>query len=474
MSIENPDEQNSGVAVSYGTEQLTNPDKLVLNKDNQYVFLNNAYYGEGGFKDCDYIVPHVREEQVRYNRRKMLGYYENYVKILVDASINPIWREEPTRTSNENKMWKEFVDDVDLKGSTFTMFMKKAGTFAKLHGVTFVLVENFEEAATNLSVALQERNLPYLVNITADRVTQWEIDKYGEIIKFGYTEPKGNLSNEEPILYTRVWTKDKWILLDENNDQIDEGENTLGFIPVVQYYGVNSNEFLPTSPFLQIAKINLRVFNQSSEMTEIESNQMYPLLVLPLTGNDSVTIGSGNGLGVDPDSSQSPKYISPQIDPLKIIKENKQDLIKNMFNLSGFSLNDGVNNLSAESKKWDFERTEKMLKEFSINSEGVENIIGYIFGKWIGEDVGFVSEYSPKFGISDLTDELSRLVDVVNEVNFGPVGNAEMKKKYARQEFANSTDEVLKDVEDSIDAQAEKDVVTEKEDLEGLNTIDEQ
>ena len=438
-----------------------------------FKFLRDSYFGTGGYKDGNYIIPHVREELVRYNRRKRMAYYKNYIKILVNSITTPIWREEPTRQYNESaSLFNVFLEDVDLKRNDLTQFMKKAGMFAKLMGKSFILMDNFSDPAIGLSEAVEMRNLPYLVLITADRIVDWEIDSFGNLIRITYAEPEGNTTKEKPKMLEKTWTVDNWVLYDpEKKKVVREGENTLGEIPIIEYWGTESDQFLPESDLYQVARIAFRVFNLDSEITEIESNQMYPMLVLPDNGIQNMSVGTSSGLKFDPEG-QKPSYIAPPDTPIKVLKENESDLIADMFELTGFFKSAGINNLSAKSKEWDYERTEKILNDFSLNSQIVENMIGIMFELFTNETVNLVSQYSKKFGVANLFNEVERSVEALN-LNLGPIGNAEIKKKYARQEFAYSSEETIKAVLESIDKQAELEEVRYKIDIENENNEEE-
>ena len=66
------------------------------NITSKYKLIDDSYSADGGFSNGSYLIPHPRERQDKYNRRKNMAYYINYVKPIVDAHINPIFSHEPT------------------------------------------------------------------------------------------------------------------------------------------------------------------------------------------------------------------------------------------------------------------------------------------------------------------------------------------------------------------------------------------
>lgn len=103
----------------------------------KYELLDNSYRASGGFETGEYLIPHPSEKESKYVRRKNMSYFINYVKPIVDAHVNPIFKSEPIR-SGASTIFSLFEDDVDGNNTTLTRFMKKAAIRAKLHGVEFI------------------------------------------------------------------------------------------------------------------------------------------------------------------------------------------------------------------------------------------------------------------------------------------------------------------------------------------------
>lgn len=439
------------------------------NKSNvfneKYQFLNDSYDGTGGYVTGAYLIPHTREEEMRYNRRVLSMYYLNYIRPIVNSHVNPIWRVEPTREFNPDQITEEFINDVDGRGHDINSFMKRSGHFAKLHGKTFIVVDNFSDVPDNLAAVVEERKFPYSILVTADRVRTWKQDRFGNLIEFSYVEPKDGVtgSNEaNSITLTidkdqdknvRVWTPEEWRIETTGGEFIKGGENPLGYVPVVEYASVESEDFLPASEFFQISKMNFRLFNLLSEIQEIESNQMYPVLTIPSNNNKDYALGSQNGLMFDPEAPR-PDYIAPPSDPIKTLMANAEIMVRNIHTMAGLTYTQSVSNLSAESKKWDFEKTESMLKAFSQRSQSAEEAIVFIFEDWMDINTNYQVDYSQEFGVASLTDELERAVESL-QLPLGANAAAEVTKKYIMKEFAFADDKTKEILEESIDNEAQ-------------------
>ena len=131
---------------------------------NKYKLLDDAYRANGMFKTGDALIPHPRETAEKYTRRKNMSYFINYVKPIVDANINLIFKNEPVR-KNISSTYNLFLSDVDGNGTSLTRFMKKAAIRAKLHGVEFIVIDApiiDETTVVTKKKFIDDRLYPYL------------------------------------------------------------------------------------------------------------------------------------------------------------------------------------------------------------------------------------------------------------------------------------------------------------------------
>ena len=129
---------------------------------HDYNFLNDAYYGRGGFRDGSYLVSHPREAADKFLKRKELSYYLNYVAPVVNSHVNPVFRKEPEREWSNNELFSAFIKDVDKASTKLSRFMKRAALMAKLQGVAFIVVDNESEQPQTLADAHAKRAFPYI------------------------------------------------------------------------------------------------------------------------------------------------------------------------------------------------------------------------------------------------------------------------------------------------------------------------
>jgi len=71
-------------------------------------FLMDAYTGKGGYLDGTYLIRHPRESDEKFNKRKKLAVYPNYVRKVVDSYLSHLFKKSPVR-SIETQEYQDFL-----------------------------------------------------------------------------------------------------------------------------------------------------------------------------------------------------------------------------------------------------------------------------------------------------------------------------------------------------------------------------
>ncbi len=441
---------------------------------NIYEFLKNAYYGSGGFGNGNYLEMHPRETPDRFNTRKNLSYYPNYVKPCVNAHVDPIFKEWPIREFEKNELFNGFLNDVDGKKTTLDRFMKKVALKAKLFGYVFILIDNDTEIKTNLKDAIENRKYPYLITINRNQVSDWSFDKFGNLNMLQYSQKFTNVSesgDKETETITWKWTNTKWVK--QSGSSTEEGENSIGIIPIVPVFGaVQFDETeLPHSEFYQIAKSNLSIFNACSELRERNRNQAFSLLTYPVGENDQfdevaegLTVGDKDMLMYR--GTKGPEYITPSAEPSQMLLDEVKFMVEEIYRMAERANVTGVQEQnSGVAKEWDNQGLFQSIAEFAKNLEEAEEKIAFVFGKYINKDLKFNSTYNYEYGINDAIDLISEITEVLN-INVSPTFAKEIKKKLVRALLKDLDDDVVNKILGEIDTQADDAYFSEKENTE--------
>lgn len=446
---------------------------------DEYTLLRDAYTGGGGFDNGDYLFQHSREDMADFMVRKKMARYSNFVKVIVKALTNPIFKKTIVRDFEENDMLKKFVEDVDGQQTSLNAFMKKATKWARLYGRVFIIVDNYaaEEQALNRADALNMRRFPYLYVVCPDQITDYETDRTGRFVKLSYKlrvkRSKGDMTGIGDM-EEWTWTQTGWEC--KNGDKVEkvrEGLHGLGEIPVVALSAVDedTNAPLPVPDMLHIAKANRDIFNRDSEKREILRNQCFPVLVYPATrqsanelkqtdeeGNPlGLTVGTGNMLVVDASAGVLPNFIAPPLEPVQTLQQEIKDIVDDMYRQAGLTSVVGVETkASGVAKQWDFEETTNHLADMAENCELAEVQIFNLFAKWAGIEIKELKiKYPRTFNITDIEDELAKAQQMKDLAVGGEVVAREINRKAAEVYFADVDDkrydEIMADIEEAAD-----------------------
>ena len=435
---------------------------------DDYTFLSNAYTGAGGFKDGSYLVKHPRETPDKFEKRKELAYYLNYVAPVVNSHVNPVFLKEPEREWKENSLFSAFMEDTDTLGTSIDRFMKRAGLIAKLQAVAFIVIDNVPEQPGNMADVLAQRALPYAYIVQRNQVKSYKTNKAGKLIEFSYTVATESSEGSQTVTETWTWTSTTWACQYADGTKKD-GAHALTRLPVVPLYSrpYEPGKVLPQSEFYNIARANKRLYNLCSEIDELIRNQAFNILTYPASEQQSqddvkeIVVGTENVMSYDGNLSNSPGFIAPDASPLEQLRQERKDLITEIYRMAELSHVTGVETKnSGVAKQWDFQNTNQVLSDFALNCEEAERDIARVFELWTTTTVDLSCTYSDDFGIVDVAaalDEVSSALDL----NIGGQFDVEVKKKavivYLNDLPEDRYDAVIKDIEDQKEAQAQSD-----------------
>lgn len=420
----------------------------------KYSLLDNSYRATGGFETGEYLIPHPSELIDKYRRRQHLSYYPNYVKPVVDAHVNPIFKTSPTR-QNMSEYFEKFVDDVDGKGTTLTRFMKKCAIRAKLHGVEFIVIDMDEislDSIVTKKTVIDNRLYPYLYLVSPAQVVDWATNKFGKLTYFKYSLQSTVVDeNGDKQQISENWTWTETICKKEIGGKETIFTNPIGVIPIVPVYGAinDSDDLVPQSDVYAIARTNYAIYNACSELRERNRNQAFSILTFPIgedddyeNGDEPLKYGTADCLLYK--GTTAPAFITPPANPSDTIMNEINFLIKEIYRMANLQLVTGVqqSNVSGLAKEWDNQNLFQTISELAQGIEEAEYRIASIFSLFTGEDNSSISiAYNNQFGIIDSTTILTNATQSL-ALNICPEYNIEIKKQVVRA--------TLKDVDDSI------------------------
>ena len=443
-------------------------------RNSEYELLHDAYYGTGMFAAGGALRKHPREDEKNYIFRQHLSYFLNHTAPIVNACIDPIFKDTISRDYSENELLQTFIDDVDRLGTTLQEFMNYNALQAKLYGVMYILVDSVSEIGETVADVVRNRQLPYLVAIEPKNVYNWRINDVGELDFFAYTTTVFDDEGKAKAQYNE-WTPTSWTIKNDEQKIIATGEHNLGRIPVVQWFGRASRkiDILPPPEYLAIARTNHQIYHLCSLLTQILNMQTFSTLTLPDNGQgvDDITLGTNNVLLYPAESSHAPGFIAPDRGPAEIIMAVIKMLVDDMYRLSGINSVIGVQEAkSGVAKQWDFERTNQRLADFSVQCESAEYDIIELFELWTNTSVDYKCEYPREFKINDIADSLAQSQAVLDLGLGSNTLKVETGKKVLDSYLPNiepdTFDDIVAEIEESVQRQ-EQDETYHNDEVEG-------
>ena len=379
---------------------------------NIYEFCSNSYYGTGGYVTGEYLVPHPKEKDV--TKRIKISTYNNYVKGMIDSLLIPVFSKPAVRATN-NELFEGFIEDCDNKGNHIQKFTANAVKYTRLHGVSFVVMDNFSTIPELLSAQLEDRVYPYVYLVTADRVVDYGLDKAGNLNSITFV----NGYNGDHKKYTTI--TDKYFVDTYDKDGVETQIGTkkyhkLGKIPVISLYDSLSDEVLPFPPSFDICRINWQVFNQSSEQRVVERNSSFAMLAIDNGGEDisiNMDIGSNTVLsyGSRDKTLNAPQWISPDGSVLQNMMEIANNSIAKLLE-AGTML--GVqtvesNTSSAKQIAYKFIGASYAIKKTARLAEELEEMMADLFAVYIRTSFEYVVKYNDDYMPSEI--EITTKID---------------------------------------------------------------
>lgn len=396
-----------------------------------YKFMDDAFSGANGFRDGTYIIPHPRE--VFYDGRRDLVFYENFIGKIITSMVDPVFQEPADRSITQNGqeveglMANEFLNDATNSGNPLQFYTWGAVETARLHGVTFTVVDNFptEEQPETAGEAIDNRIFPYVYNKTADQVEmkQTTTDRFGNLTAITFAEDPVIAKDEKGVVKKQKrwwkWTTESRVVMtrDDNGNfiELESVDHNLGKIPVVSTYVVKRNGercVLVDPPLYDIAKVNHAIFNKDSEIRDQERAQGFAVFYVQTDDTMmSATIGTKNVWTIPIEATMPPGFASPDPNILKGLVENREKLRESLFIIAGQHGVTGVaDGKSGIAKQWDFKAHESVLQTTGKIAEQLELQVMEIFKLWTNEEfeynVHYKDEFQPANIAAILTDNM--------------------------------------------------------------------
>jgi hypothetical protein len=189
----------------------------------------DLYAGGAQFKaSADrYLVRRQKEPADVYAERLSRSFYEKYIGSICDWYTATLFRREPTLTfegqnDRAKQFFAQFVDDCDLKNTSFTDFCRRQFGESLVCGKSYILVD-FPRVGAPAGTRAEEdergASRAYLVSYSADELINWSFDEHGHyqwVVLRTQSLKKDKIDDAQ-------WSKQtRWAFYDKQNYRIYE------------------------------------------------------------------------------------------------------------------------------------------------------------------------------------------------------------------------------------------------------------
>jgi hypothetical protein len=309
--------------ISQVTEQANNPD-LPSFQCQEYQemlpkleFVSDIYegrslwyrpngYGSGvildSIKASQYLPPEADETDQDYVSRLSRSYFQRFFRNAIQSFVGYL-SSFSLIEDNIHPTFLQSLENIDLKGNNLTAFLRKADIKAIKDKTCFIYVEFPKRPAIASAYEGRQLNLrPYLVLIDRKNVINWQLGEDNTTLEMVtireyYYEKVGTYGKTLKVRYRVIHQGSYELFTIDDGDVIltEEGIISLPQIPLIPYSVLveEDDHFLGDPPLYDLAELNLKHFQKTSEKDEVMHKCNIPILSLN-PNNPASTIGKLN------------------------------------------------------------------------------------------------------------------------------------------------------------------------------------
>lgn len=411
--------------------------------DDHWTFLEQTY--KGGREWFTHIFKYHKEGDKEYLDRRKRAYRFNHTREVVDLVDKYIFKGEVLRKDGDapaqvKEFWKRATRTQEPIEALVRLISKKSS----ICGREYIVVDNNAPSANGESVVLTVEDAKkmdvrcYAYVIDPVDVLDMSFDEDGVLnwilIKESARDDKDPVESTGKVNPRwRLWTREAWFLFEAKQkgnklsfSQIDEGEHTLGVVPVVIHNHIASDS-LYSAPSLidDIAYLDRAVANYLSNLDAIIQDQTFSQLAMPAQaqtpGSDTAEtlqeMGTKRVFIYDGEGGAKPFYLSPDPKQAELIITAIKQIINEIYHTVGMSGERtkqdnamGIDNSSGVAKAYDFDKVNALLASKAQSLRMTEARILELVMRWHGEVVDPVEmadlvSYPKTFDVRGLVDE---------------------------------------------------------------------
>lgn len=372
-----------------------------------------------------YLDSFNREDSVKFQRRKDVACYLNYIEPTTSIKIGYL-----VRKPNKRNMLPEKLEEWVERTGYDLEFRKRALVTAVLGWFPMVVDMPATPDGARSSAETGEPD-PYVTLGLPCHLYDYALDEQGEFIwaKMVLTYTRKEAWNAAAVSITRytIWTRDDVTVFESVKDGaltlLGTRPHTFGQVPIVSWRADTSIEDPIKSASINaaIAPLCRRLFNLCSEMDEHIRCQVFAQLIWPGSspaGNEGGEGGVSTGLVIGAEQKNLPFYLAPPASVAATIETRMTALIQEIYRIIGIEYEraSGVQS-SAQSKENEFAKTNVAIVALAQALARAERETLILVGRGLGcseEELQAITVTAHEsYADAALGDELAQAMDAL-------------------------------------------------------------
>jgi hypothetical protein len=283
-------------------------------------FMDDCYFGEGGFRDGTYLEQYPRESDDGFKFRKKIATFSDYFRAEFDALVDPIFSKNIQRTVENSSVKAYLADPRKRLGETMDTFMHNVTVTGLRLGTVFTVTTAPTEQAESAEDNTDSRFLAYSQIIKPQDIEGYILNEYGGIQTLVYLERSYVDENNKMSKEYRVWHDGDEgklsFLVDSSGDITGTELDTFKYFPVEMFeFNTRYKETRIAKPkYYNVARKVLRDYLLTSNVDDGFWKNCFALLVYHGKA-DNLEIGNDQVLQAPIDAT-TPSFIAPPTEHL--------------------------------------------------------------------------------------------------------------------------------------------------------------
>lgn len=423
-----------------------------------------------------YLDQFHREDGPKYEGRKRIATYLNYVEPLTELKCSYMLR-KPFNRPSEPQPISDWRADTDGAGTSWDDVRPLVAANAAILGWTPLLLDRPNTDGVASKAQAQVAGIDHWITKQLAPANVLDYEEHDGrfrwvMVKTSRCERLGWGDKPTQIDEYSIWDSEKVTRYEarhqESGDPIIsapvEMRHPFGRVPLVIFRHKRrpgKATCLAGLPMHgQIAKLSRRLFNLSSEFDEHIRGQVFALLVTvgsigSTNEKGEVVVGTSNGIPLDPEAKQIHYYLAPPASVAATLEKRLIATITEIYRMAQVEFTRPAGGVtSAESRAYEFAQTNRAIADYAAEFARAETELSQLVGKASSVSDEMLRTYAVSapndFDVENLTTELKAATDAVS-LNLGPTANGQLKLRVVERMLPNVSPEMKKKIAAEIE-----------------------